>query len=130
MELKRREEYPSLNLATLGLLHYPVSLRQSGLRHPWRSRVTGRPFTGRSPISVSPMVTRESEASRSTFLRFAILLRSKARGPPSMADPFAGTKVHWTFVLFRLTPVTLAAYDALGYSSPFSSTWALITNYE
>ncbi len=29
---KRGEEYPSLNLAALGLLHYPVSLRQSRLR--------------------------------------------------------------------------------------------------
>ncbi|MEE8343228.1 MAG: hypothetical protein V3R51_05440 [Gammaproteobacteria bacterium] len=60
------------------------------------------------------MASLESEASRATFLRFAILLCSKARGPPSMADPFAGTKVHWTFVLFRLTPVPLAAYDAPG----------------
>ncbi|MEE8428155.1 MAG: hypothetical protein V3S33_01455, partial [Gammaproteobacteria bacterium] len=48
------------------------------------------------------------------------LLRSKARGPPSMADPFAGTKVHWTFVLFRLTPVPLVAYDAPGIP-PLSS---------
>ncbi|MEE8428065.1 MAG: hypothetical protein V3S33_00995 [Gammaproteobacteria bacterium] len=60
------------------------------------------------------MASLESEASRFTFLRFAILLRSKAQGPPSMADPFAGTKVHWTFVLFRLTPVPLVAYDAPG----------------
>ncbi|MEE8342233.1 MAG: hypothetical protein V3R51_00385 [Gammaproteobacteria bacterium] len=63
------------------------------------------------------MASLETEASRFTFLRFAILLRSKARGPPSMADPFAGTKVHWTFVFFRLTPVLLAAYDAPGTPS-------------
>ncbi len=64
------------------------------------------------------MVTRESEASRFTFLRFAILLRSKARGSSSLTNPFAGIKVRWTFMRFRLTPVPLAAYDALDYSSP------------
>ncbi|MEE8428893.1 MAG: hypothetical protein V3S33_05270, partial [Gammaproteobacteria bacterium] len=58
------------------------------------------------------MVTLESEASRSTFLRFAILLRSKARGSSSLTNPFAGIKVRWTFIHFRLTPVSLTAYDA------------------
>ncbi|MEE8428401.1 MAG: hypothetical protein V3S33_02730, partial [Gammaproteobacteria bacterium] len=70
-------------------------------------------------LAVPSMASLESEASRFTFLRFApslrnpaslgyqpkpsvvwafaapiprlTLLRSKARGPPSMADPFAGT---------------------------------------
>ncbi|MEE8428596.1 MAG: hypothetical protein V3S33_03750 [Gammaproteobacteria bacterium] len=84
MELKRGEEYPSLNLALLGLLHYPVSLRQSGLRHPWRSRVTGRPFTGRSPSSVAPMVTRESEASRSTIA--VVLVAYDAPGIPPLSS--------------------------------------------
>ncbi len=38
-----------------------------------------------------------------TFLRFAILLRSKVQGPPSLAHPFTGAKVHWTFVCIRFT---------------------------
>ena len=31
------------------------------------------------------------------------LLRSKDQGPPSLAHPFTGTKVHWTFVCIRFT---------------------------
>ncbi|MEE8342557.1 MAG: hypothetical protein V3R51_02030 [Gammaproteobacteria bacterium] len=63
------------------------------------------------------MASLESETSRATFLRFAILLRSKARGSSSLTNPFAGIKVRWTFIRFRLTPVLLAAYDALGTPS-------------
>ena len=37
------------------------------------------------------------------FLRFAILLRLKLQGTPSLAHPFAGKKVHWTFFSIRLT---------------------------
>ena len=33
------------------------------------------------------------------------LLRSKARGSPSVASPFDGMTVHWTLICFRLTPV-------------------------
>ncbi len=30
--------------------------------------------------------------------------RWQVRGSPSVASPFSGTKVHWTFVLIRFTP--------------------------
>ena len=39
---------------------------------------------------------------RSGFHRYAILLRLKARGTPSVACPLAGTKVHRTLVCYRL----------------------------
>ncbi len=68
---------------------HPVSLRQSGLRHPWRSRATGRPFTGWSPTSVAPMASLESEASRATFIRFRLtrvpLAACDAPGTPSLS---------------------------------------------
>jgi hypothetical protein len=48
-----------------------------------------------------------SGAARRTFHRYALLQRSKARGLPSVASPFAGTSVHRTLVFIRLlTPVS------------------------
>jgi hypothetical protein len=47
------------------------------------------------------------ECDVDTLLRLSSLrvqLRSKAQCTPSLALPFAGTKVHRTFVCFRLTP--------------------------
>gem|GEM_PF-5085854 len=35
--------------------------------------------------------------------RCAILLRLQGQGLPSMATPFGGKNVHWTFLLPRLT---------------------------
>ncbi|MEE8429474.1 MAG: hypothetical protein V3S33_08250, partial [Gammaproteobacteria bacterium] len=46
MKLKRGEEHPSLNLAPPGLLHDPVSLRQSGLRYPASLESPGSAFHG------------------------------------------------------------------------------------
>ena len=41
--------------------------------------------------------------SLSRFLRSRIRLRLKARGSPSVARPFGGANIHWTFASFRLT---------------------------
>ena len=48
-----------------------------------------------------PSLERRSSLA---LLRFAVLLRLKDQGAPSMARPLAGAKVHWTFALFRLAP--------------------------
>ncbi len=50
-----------------------------------------------------------------TFLRFAILLCSKVQGPPSLAHPFTGAKVHWTFVCI---PFTLFRYASPVFAIP------------
>ncbi len=42
------------------------------------------------------------------FLRYAFLLRMEDRGRPSVVCPFAGTSVHRTLALFRLTHWTFA----------------------
>jgi hypothetical protein len=57
-----------------------------------------------------------SGAARRTFHRYALLQRSKARGLPSVASPFAGTSVHRTLVFIRLTPVPAHGRDIV--SSP------------
>ena len=45
------------------------------------------------------------------ILRFAFLLRLDGQGTPSLACPFPWTKVHWTFVFFRLTLEHLGAWE-------------------
>ena len=47
--------------------------------------------------------------------RCAILLRLQGQGLPSMAIPFGGRTIHWTFLLPRLTP----AADGLVSAHPF-----------
>ncbi|GMQ90094.1 MAG: hypothetical protein BMS9Abin10_0441 [Gammaproteobacteria bacterium] len=73
-----------------------------GLR-PQRSRLP-------SPTRLTQGVRRRA------FLALAFLLRSKDRGSPSVANPLAGTTVHWTVVLFRLAPVP-TAHARLGCAS-------------
>jgi len=51
------------------------------------------------------------------FLCSRIPLRLKARGSPSVARPFGGANVHWTFAFFRLT---LRSRDIGSFSAPLS----------
>ncbi|GMQ90124.1 MAG: hypothetical protein BMS9Abin10_0474 [Gammaproteobacteria bacterium] len=46
-------------------------------------------------------------SANGTFFALAFLLRSKARGSPSVANPLSGRKVHRTFLFIRLAPVPL-----------------------
>lgn len=58
--------------------------------------------------------------------RSAPALRSPAplghRLKPSVAWAFGGTKVHWTFALFRLTPLRLQVRSSLSVANPLSGT--------
>jgi hypothetical protein len=50
-------------------------------------------------------------AARRGFHRDAVLHRLKVRGLPSVASPFAGTKVRRTFVFVRLTHASAGGRD-------------------
>ena len=54
-----------------------------------------------------------SETRRGYLRRYAIVLRLQDRGSPSVASPFGGRKVHWTFLSLRLTPVGSAPASLL-----------------
>jgi hypothetical protein len=66
-------------------------------------------------------------AARRGFHRDAVLHRLKVRGLPSVASPFAGTKVRRTFVFVRLTHASAGGRDI--HESPRADTGALAWGY-
>ena len=81
--------------ALLSFATHSCFARKAGAHLPWCARSAGRPFTGWPSVSASPM------AGRSRSLRFAILLRLRAQGSPSMVNPLSGSNVRRTLDLSR-----------------------------
>ena len=86
-------------------------------------RVQGRTGVACAPhlkyrCGVPSLVGRLRGSVQGPFSLPLSLLRSKARGSPSVTRPFDGMTVHWTVIFARLTPVPGAN---AGYPSPATS---------